>query len=137
MLAGLAPTLRRYRVGYLLTRRIVLGIVWGMEGSTMATTATAETIQVGDVILPPARELSLWMRRTAREKGLGDEALYLTVTEIREGTPDKGGRWIVIKSQQTAEWKRDYRPESTDLPFVFKARPATPWSIISRATVAA
>lgn len=48
---------------------------------------TVETLRVGDVILPPAREVSLWMRRHAREHGLSDNALRLTITDIRDGTP--------------------------------------------------
>jgi hypothetical protein len=102
------------------------------EGGLRPNCIPAEQIKVGDVILPPARELSLWMRRTMREKGLTEEALYLTVTEIREGTPDKGGRWLVVKCQQTDEWTRDYRPESKHHPFTFKARPVTPWPLIRR-----
>src|SRR3990167_4048454 len=45
-------------------------------------TRPAETLRVGDVIFPPAREVSLWMRRNARERGLPDTALYLTVRAV-------------------------------------------------------
>lgn len=80
-------------------------------------------LQVGDVILPPPRELSLWMRRTCAEKGLPESALYLTVREIREGDPDTKGRWLRIVCDQTAAWSAP-REAGT---FSFKARPETLW----------
>ena len=89
------------------------------------TTITADTIRIGDVIMPPARELSLWMRRTVRERGLAESALYLTVTEIREGQPDARGPWLVVKTQQAEAW-------GARLPFTFKARPSTTWPLIHR-----
>ena len=84
------------------------------------TTTPVDTLKVGDVILPPERELSLWMRRHAREKGFSDNALRLTITEIRDAAPDKRGRWLAIVTQQDPEW-------GAGLPFVFKARPDTTW----------
>ena len=82
-----------------------------------------QTLKVGDVILPPAREIQLWMRRELQKRGLPEAALHLTVTNIREGNPDKRGRRLIISTDQTAEWNADCRV----LPFVFKARPETPW----------
>lgn len=83
----------------------------------------ADTLKVGDTIMPPAREVSLWMRRHAQDKGLSEAALYLTIIEVREGSPDKGGRWLVVSSDQTAEWNEGHKP----FPFRFKVRPETPW----------
>lgn len=90
----------------------------------------AETIKPGDVILPPERELRLWMRRSLREKGLGEEALQLTVAEAIEGAPDKRGRWVQIKAQYSAAWCRDYADQSRPHYMTFKARPGTPWPLI-------
>ena len=106
----------------------------------MTETILAETIRIGDVILPPARELSLWMRRTCAEKGLPESALYLTVREIREANPDKRGRWLIIKTEQTPEWNAPNSgnndiwcgPGSRSHSFNFKARPTTPWPLIQR-----
>lgn len=89
-------------------------------------TKAAAALQVGDVILPPAREMSLWMRRHARERGLTESALHLTVTQVREGATDKRGRWLIIKADHTPEWNADGRV----LAFTFKARPETPWPLI-------
>jgi hypothetical protein len=87
----------------------------------------ANTLRVGDVILPPDRELRLWMRRDAQARGLPESALYLTVTDVREGNPDKGGRWLIVTSDQTPEWNGDrVRP----YPFKFKVRPETPWTVM-------
>ena len=89
---------------------------------------TAEQIKVGDVILPPEREVRLWMRRYVREHELSDAALHLTVLDVHEGEPDKGGRWVVFRCQQAAEWG------GAGLPFVFKARPTTPWRTVEEVT---
>ena len=80
----------------------------------------AELIRPGDVILPPERELRLWMRRENTSKGLPETALHLTVTAVEEGAPDKNGRWLWIKAQYSPEWNG--RPFGT-----IKARPHTLW----------
>ena len=87
----------------------------------------AENITVGDVILPPARELSLWMRRHVREHQLPETALHLTVIKVSEGAPDKRGRWLLIKTQLASAWSAGRGP------FTFKARPGTPRPINRRA----
>ncbi len=92
-------------------------------------TVTIENLKVGDVILPPERELRLWMRRHIAEKGMSESALYLTITEIKEGARDKKGRWIIIKSAESAEWTAG---QVRTFPFTFKARPGTPWPLIAR-----
>lgn len=102
-----------------------------MSTTTTATrTAPIHTVKVGDVIMPPKREVSLWMRRTLREHGLSEAALHLTVTAVREGAPDKGGRWLVITAQHNAEWEKRYPAENRGRPFGFKARPDTAWEFI-------
>ena len=83
----------------------------------------ANTLQIGDTILPPPRELQLWMRKRLQEKGLNESALYLTVTSIEEGAPDKKGRWLIVRTDQTEEWCAGGKR----LPFSFKVRPETPW----------
>jgi hypothetical protein len=88
----------------------------------------AREIQVGDVIMPPERELSLWMRKHVADKGLGEEALHLKVTQVREGKPDKRGRWLVFKTEHTSALAFNL------FPFSFKARPETPWVIIQKAS---
>jgi hypothetical protein len=76
-------------------------------------------IAVGDIILPPERELSLWMRRHIAEKGLDESALHLTVLTINHSR-DKRGPWIHIRAQYPPTWGHT----ST---FSFKARPETDW----------
>jgi hypothetical protein len=88
----------------------------------------AAELQIGDVIMPPAREVRLWMRRSCRERNLPESALYLTITDISEAAPDSRGAWLLITADQTAEWRGNTKP----YPFKFKARPETPWSTISR-----
>lgn len=83
----------------------------------------AELIKPGDVILPPEREIRLWMRRSINERGLSESALNMTVIETYEGAPDKRGRWVIIKAKQSSEWN------SPGL-FTIKARPETPWPTI-------
>lgn len=90
----------------------------------------AELIVVGDVILPPQREVSLWMRRALRERGLADSALHLTVTEVREGLADAGGRWVVVTSLYSPEWAGEGVKRG---PFRFKARPKTSWLVVENA----
>ena len=94
-----------------------------------------ESIAIGDVILPPARELQLWMRRDAAARGLAESALHLTVTAVYESASDKNGRWIVVRCARSSAWLAG-RP---DYGFSFKSRPMTSWPIIQRAaaTVAA
>jgi hypothetical protein len=87
-------------------------------------TKAAEQIQVGDVIMPPERELRLWMRKHVADKGLPETALHIKVVQVREGKPDKRGRWIVIRAEHTNILAFNL------FPFSFKARPETPWTII-------
>lgn len=81
-------------------------------------------LKVGDVIMPPAREVSLWMRRTLQERNLPESALHLTITKITDGAPDKRGPWLVVVCDQTPEWR-----QGATYPFTFKARPDTPWQM--------
>lgn len=88
---------------------------------------TVEFLKAGDVIMPPAREVSLWMRREIQARGLPESALHLTVTSIEEGNADKGGRWLVVTADQTPEWLNGKKP----YPFKFKARPTSPWPLVA------
>ena len=91
----------------------------------------AQTLKVGDVIMPPAREVRLWMRRDLQERNLPESALYLTVTEIYEVEADKRGRWLLVKTDQSAEWNAG---RQNPLSFNFKVRPETPWPLMSAAS---
>lgn len=89
----------------------------------MKTSKPAELIKVGDIILPPEREMRLWMRRELSTRNLTETALHLSVTEVYEGSPDKRGRWVVIKAK--------YSPEFHSGSMTIKARPNTPWPVIA------
>ena len=78
--------------------------------------------------MPPERELRLWMRRHIAAHNLPEAALYLKVEYVAEGKPDKGGRWVLIKTRYPEAW--GHMSE-----FRFRARPHTPWLIISKAEV--
>ena len=84
----------------------------------------AETLRVGDKIMPPDRELRLWMRRDLTARNLPESVLHLTITKIQEGYEDKNGRWLWFTCDQTPEWLGDCRP----YPITFKVRPMTPWA---------
>ena len=90
-------------------------------------TQPIEQVKVGAVILPPAREISLWMKRHLREQGLPESALYLTVRDIYEGTADKKGRWIIVTCDHAPEWLKG----RSAYVFRFKARPTTLWPTIA------
>lgn len=90
----------------------------------------AKNLRVGDKIMPPPRELQLWMRRHAAEKRLPEAALHLTVTQVGYGPADKRGPWLVVRSLHTPEWTADYmKPDPALHPFTFKVRPDTPWQM--------
>ena len=91
------------------------------------TKIRADLLKPGDIIMPPAREVQLWMRRHCQERGLAESALYLTVTEVCESLADKRGRWLLVSADQTAEWNEGRRAS----PFRFKVRPETPWPVVS------
>jgi hypothetical protein len=88
------------------------------------TKVLAETLKVGDRVMPPEREVRLWMRRRLTERNLPEAALHLTVTAIDEVAPDKRGRWLMFTTSATPEWNEGY---VRAIPFRFKARPETPW----------
>lgn len=69
--------------------------------------------------MPPGREVRLWMKRTLAERGLDESALLLTITDIREGKPDKGGRWLVVTTQHSEAWNQGRQARE----FVFRKRP--------------
>lgn len=87
----------------------------------------ASELKVGDVILPPARELRLWMRRRCAEMGLPETALHLTIKDVREVQPDKKGPWLLVTCDHTPEWRGDAK----SLDFKFNVRPASTWPKIS------
>lgn len=93
----------------------------------------ASEIKVGDVIMPPARELSLWMRKTAKDRGLDDAALHLTVIEVYEGAPDAKGRWFVVSASYSAQWATNRSPIPT---MTFRVRPETAMVLIAEGVAA-
>lgn len=82
----------------------------------------ASTLKVGDVIMPPAREMHLWMRRRIAEEGRPESDLHITITSIREGKTDKNGAWLIVKGTggflSVGGW-------------TIKMRPDTQWSVVS------
>ncbi len=92
---------------------------------------TAQTLKIGDTIMPPVREVQLWMRRSLQERNLSESALYLTITDIQEALPDKRGRWLLVIADQSAEWNDGRKA----LKFKFKVRPETPWPLIIPAPI--
>jgi hypothetical protein len=83
-------------------------------------------LQVGDVVTPPQREVSLWMRRVAAEKGLPDSVLAIAIERISEGAADKRGRWICVSGYLPDAWYSS----GSRFSFTFKARPETPWPVL-------
>ena len=100
-------------------------------GATETVTGALKVadLQVGDVVSPPQREISLWMRRDAVNKGLGEAALAITIETVREGPPDKRGRWVCIAGYLPKAWYTS----GTRYLFTFKARPETLWPLLSAA----
>lgn len=79
-----------------------------------------ETVNAGDKVFPPAREMSLWMKRRAQEEGLPIEALLLTVTAIIPGARmDKKGPWTMVRANYTQEFGQGREIK-------FFVRPTTP-----------
>jgi hypothetical protein len=95
-------------------------------------TKPAKDLALGDRIFPPEREMRLWMRREIAETNLSEEALLLTVEEIRDSKPDKKGGWLLIKGRHSVEWdKRNGNGNPALRSMSFRARPETPWAYIS------
>jgi hypothetical protein len=88
------------------------------------TNVPAHSLKIGDEVMPPAREIHLWMRRHITERNLPESALLLTIRKIDEALPDKRGRWLSFTTDQSDQWNED-RPRR--FPFCFRARPDTPW----------
>lgn len=97
-----------------------------MSKTATQTRINAEDLKPGMVILPPAREISLWIKRHLAEKGLPEESMYLTIVSVREGYADKKGRWILVKCDHTDEWNAGRMGYTT----TFKARPETLWPVV-------
>jgi hypothetical protein len=90
----------------------------------------ASDIKIGDLVYPPSREISLWMKKALAEKELDETALLLTVVEARESKPDKNGPWIFVKGQYSKAWTSDYAEPDRAHYMTFLARPQTPWKIV-------
>lgn len=90
----------------------------------------ADSLKVGDLVMPPDRELRLWMRRTAAKKGMSEDELGIMLTDIHEGTPDKKGRWLWFTGYLRDKWYAGGK----QFPFKFKARPDTLWAVVAHPT---
>ncbi len=90
----------------------------------------AESLKVGDVVMPPEREMRLWMIRDAAEKGMSPTDLGIMLTDVHEGEPDKRGRWVWFSGYLRDDWYQGRR----QYPFKFKARPDTPWPVAAKPT---
>lgn len=93
-------------------------------------TVRADTLKVGDIVMPPDRELRLWMIRDAAERGMTASDLGIMLTDVHDGAPDKRGRWIILKGYLRDDWYQGRRK----YPFTFKARPDTPWPLVATPT---
>ena len=87
-------------------------------------------LKIGDKIMPPAREVRLWMRRRLAEHNLPETALHLTVVSIDEAMPDKGGHWLRITANHAPAWNVGF--VMPPRPMVFKVRPESQWAIVER-----
>jgi hypothetical protein len=87
-----------------------------------------DSLKVGDMVMPPEREMRLWMIRDAAEKGMSPSDLGILLTDVHEGEPDKGGRWIFLTGYLRDQWYAGRR----QYPMKFKARPNTPWPVAAR-----
>lgn len=73
----------------------------------------------GDKVMPPVREVSLWMKRDLITKGLSIESLLLTVNTVAQNwKQDKGGAWTLFDTNYSPEFGNGRR-------FTFKMRPST------------
>jgi hypothetical protein len=95
---------------------------------TETTKVLARDLKVGDVILPPAREMRLWMRDTMEKEGLDESSMFITVTHVQQGKPDKNGAWLIVRGDGrrflgTNGWR-------------IRMRPDTLWPVVQRAPIA-
>jgi len=90
----------------------------------------ASTIKAGDTIKPPARELSLWLRRDLAEKGMTEADAIMTVTEVKQGAPDKRGPWLIITAFMPDAWYAQC-PRGP-YPWHFNVRPDTLWPVVQQ-----
>ena len=97
------------------------------DATPAPATVPAHSLRVGDVVMPPAREVSLWMARSAAEKALPLSGLGITLEDVHEGEPDKRGRWLWFSGYLCDAWYGDGNRH----PFKFKARPDTKWAVVS------
>lgn len=74
----------------------------------------------GFIIHPPARELSLWMRKHAAEHGLPAEWLTLTVAGVE---PAKRPGYVLVRAHQPGRV----------MPWAFLAKSTTMWPVVSKA----
>ncbi|HEX8851183.1 MAG TPA: hypothetical protein VF761_16780 [Gemmatimonadaceae bacterium] len=88
----------------------------------------ASTIAVGDQIMPPARELRLWLRRNLAEKGMTEAEAIMTVTEVKQGAPDKRGPWLLVTAFMPDAWYAEC--PSGPYPWTFHIRPDTLWPVV-------
>lgn len=93
------------------------------------TKIAAQDLTPGMVILPPAREISLWIRKHCQDLGLPESAMFLTVISVTEGRADKTGRWLLVRANHSDAWNKGHIAH----PWTFKARPETSWPVIAEA----
>jgi len=94
----------------------------------MATKKIAVSeLKPGDKILPPERELRLWMRRDLAQRGLPESALVMTIEQVELARRDKRGDWWRITAHLSPEWYGD-RPA---YPWKIAARPETLWPVVT------
>lgn len=62
------------------------------------------TLKPGDKIMPPEREVRLWMRQHVIDNGLTDAALIMTVVAVEPYDTDKRGEWWRVTAEHNAKW---------------------------------
>lgn len=86
----------------------------------------AKDLKVGDIIMPPQREVSLWMRKELEKRNLPESALYLKVEKVEETWADKKGPWLLVTTTHSEAWNQG----RTSYPWKIKIRPNTLWPLI-------
>lgn len=87
-------------------KTIVAGTAQAVTQKLTLKKESPANLKPGDLIMPPAREVSLWMRKHVNNLGYDDNALLLTITSIEPNYKiDKRGNWTRISAQYGEAFK--------------------------------
>jgi len=86
-----------------------------------------DAVKPGDMVMPPERELRLWMRASLKEMGLPEDALLNRVLEVVPGFKvDKGGPWTLFRVLAGQAFTASYvAPYPKGREWTFCVRPTT------------